>query len=95
MKYLKNGGVSLTEEEARIVRAMCSKLSDCFYSGKKVDMCDELLFGMSAIYERLRYRSYCERHGVKYEDMDEQAFCDANEEEFYMYHSDSDFIPEY
>ena len=70
-----------TEKEQNTVLAVFSSLV-CKSDRELNTFLGSITIGeMKRLYWKLHYEPYCENHGIKYEDMTEEDFIDAWEEE--------------
>lgn len=64
----------LTERELTIVQSVFEELLYRKYSELNGYLGSETIKEMQKLYSKLSHREYCERHGIKYEDMTEFDF---------------------
>lgn len=75
--------MNMTKAEERLVLAVFDSLLRQGDRHLNTFLGSETIKGMHSMWSKLRYSDYCERHGIKYEDMTEDDFMDAYEEEDY------------
>lgn len=81
--------MKLSENEKRTVKAVFGELLKKPYSELNCFLGSLTIEEMKKIYSKLRYEQYCDNRGIKYEDMIEDDFISAEEEEMANeYHSD-------
>lgn len=70
--------MTLSERELQTVQAV---FNDCLMRFTDDDLHtfigSETLKDMKNLYSKIRYRDYCERHNIKFEDMTEEDFMRA------------------
>lgn len=71
----------MTAHEKNVVMAVFSTLLEMGYSELNTFMGSITIKEMSDLYHRLKYEDYCQKHGLTYEEMTENDFCQAFEEE--------------
>lgn len=73
----------LNERELNIVEAVINDLRMHFTESElNTFIGSETIKEMATLANKLHYREYCEEHGIKYEDMTEDDFMQAYEEEW-------------
>ena len=73
--------MTLTANEKRTVLAVFEELNKRKYSELNTFLGSITIREMQALYQKLRYEGYCERHGITYEEMTDDDFIDAAMEE--------------
>ena len=73
--------MTLTANEKRTVLAVFEELNKRKYSELNTFLGSITIREMQALYQKLRYEGYCERHGLTYEEMTDDDFIDAAMEE--------------
>lgn len=73
--------MTLTVNEKRTVLAVFDELVRLPYSELNKHFGSETITEMQKLYSKLYYEGYCERHGVKYEDMTDDDYINAYMEE--------------
>lgn len=74
----------MTDAEKRTVRAVFGALLEKPYNELNTFLGSLTIEEMQRLYNRLKYEPYCELHNIKYEDMTEDDFIQAYEEELDM-----------
>ena len=69
--------MTLTANEKRTVLAVFEELNKRKYSELNTFLGSITIREMQALYQKLRYEGYCERHGITYEEMTDDDFIDA------------------
>lgn len=69
--------MTLTANEKRTVLAVFEELNKKRYSELNTFLGSITIKEMQALYQKLRYEGYCERHGITYEEMTDDDFIDA------------------
>ena len=88
----------MTKQEKNVVMAVFSTLLEKSYSELNTFMGSITIQEMKNLYNCLKYEDYCQRHNVSYEDMTEDDFMQAYEEEHPEnddYDYDCEYDPEY
>lgn len=67
----------MTREEKRTVLGVFDSLMHKTYSELNSFLGSETIEKMQKLYTKLKYEGYCERHGIRYEDMTEADFENA------------------
>jgi hypothetical protein len=73
--------MNLTANEKRIVLAVFTELLKKPYKELNSFLGSLTIYQMQELASKLRYEGYCERHGIRYEDMTDDDFAMASEEE--------------
>ena len=73
--------INLTNDEKKIVKAVFFDLLCKPYSELNTFIGSLTIEGMQKLYRKLKYEDYCDRHNIRYEDMTEDDFIQAYEEE--------------
>ena len=73
--------MTLTANEKRTVLAVFEELNKRKYSELNTFLGSITIREMQALYQKLRYEGYCERHGITYEEMTDDDLLDAAMEE--------------
>lgn len=71
----------MTDNEKRTVLAVFGELLKKPYDELNTFLGSLTIEEMQRLYHRLKYEPYCDRHGIKYEDMTEDDFIQAYDEE--------------
>lgn len=70
--------MTFTPNEQRTVQAVFESLLKRFTDDELNCFIGSVTIGeMHELYNKLRYDSYCQEHGIKYEEMTEEEFVDA------------------
>ena len=75
----------MTAEEKRVVLAVFGSLVYRNDEDLNRFLGSETIREMQQMYLRLKYEGYCEKHGIKYEDMTVDDFVQAYDEEHPVY----------
>lgn len=67
----------MTNEEKRTVMAVFDSILKLRYEEMNRFLGSMTIKEMQEMYNKMKYEGYCEAHGIKYEDMDEEDFVDA------------------
>ena len=73
--------MTLTADEKRTVFAVFTAIQEMPYKQLNSILGSVTIQEMQNLTSKLRYENYCDRHGIKYEDMTEDDFIDAYFEE--------------
>ena len=71
----------MTEAEKRTVLAVFGELLKKPYGELNTFLGSLTIEEMQKLYSKLKYEPFCLRHGIKYEDMTEEDFIQAYDEE--------------
>ena len=74
--------MTLTKKEKKVVLAVFDELNKKRDTELNMYLGSETIKKMRTLYDKLRYEEYCERRGIKYEEMTEEDFIDAYEHEY-------------
>lgn len=74
--------MNFTEREERTILAVLSGVLSLPYDEQLKVIGSLTITDASALYCKMKYAPYCERHGIAYEDMTESDFEDAYREEW-------------
>ena len=74
--------MNLTDNEKRTVRAVLGELLKKPYKELNTFLGSLTIQEMQILYNKMKYEKYCEEHGIRYEDMTENDFIQAYEEDF-------------
>lgn len=80
--------MTFTEREQNVVMGVFGELLRREYNNLNTFLGSETIKEMSKIYSKLRHEPYCEKYGIKYEDMTEDDFIREYEEENYISESE-------
>lgn len=72
--------MQFTENEKRTVEAVFGELVKMGYSECNRFLGSVTIGEMATLYYKLRYEEYCERNGIKYEDMTDEDWLEAEME---------------
>ena len=70
----------MTKEEKRTVMAVFGSILEMRYEEMNKYLGSMTIKEMQEMYNKMKYEEYCEAHGIKYEDMDEEDFIIAHME---------------
>lgn len=73
--------MTFTEREQNVVMGVFGELLRREHNNLNTFLGSETIKEMSKIYSKLRHEPYCEKYGIKYEDMTEDDFIREYEEE--------------
>lgn len=74
--------MNLTDNEKRTVREVLGELLKKPYKELNTFLGSITIQEMQILYNKMKYEKYCEEHGIRYEDMTENDFIQAYEEDF-------------
>ena len=80
--------MKLTADEKRTVKAVFGELLKKPYAEINTFIGSLTIREVQKIYSKLKYEKYCEKKGIKYEDMTEDDFISAEEEKANEYYSE-------
>ena len=66
--------MEFTERQIDVITGVFGELLKMKYDDLNSFLGSETISEMQDMYSRLYYREYCERHGIRYEDMTEADF---------------------
>ena len=69
--------MTLTANEKRTVIAVFDELTKMPYGQLNTFLGSITINEMHELYRKMRYEDYCEKHGIRYEDMTDDDFEDA------------------
>ena len=78
----------MTQEDKNVVKAVFGELLRKPYNELNTFLGSYTIAEMGRVYSKLHHEPYCERHGIKFEDMTEDDFMLEYEEENYVSESD-------
>lgn len=74
--------MTFTDKEQRTIFAVVSALAHLPWKEQNKIIGSATITELSMLYSKIKFAPYCERHGIRYEDMTDSDFEDAYREEW-------------